>query len=175
MTEPQRQSCWWTPSSGRLPRRRPRLRRNQNLKTPFLVLRQFKFTCWNYIYENSCICNQLSPASLSKNLGFAADYQRSLSVPISIHVEDADSYSDSIDLSCSLDFRRPQSACLGIEVSENPPSTSSFLLWVRLLLNRRYKPSNLCISHCCTGSYISGKPQWGFSQTVCWGCILCRH
>uniref|UniRef100_A0A4W6C9X7 mitogen-activated protein kinase kinase kinase n=1 Tax=Lates calcarifer TaxID=8187 RepID=A0A4W6C9X7_LATCA len=58
----------------------------------------------------------------------SADYQRSLSVPISIHVEDADSYSDSIDLSCSLDFRRPQSACLGIEVSENPPSTSSFLL-----------------------------------------------
>uniref|UniRef100_A0A4W6C1K0 mitogen-activated protein kinase kinase kinase n=1 Tax=Lates calcarifer TaxID=8187 RepID=A0A4W6C1K0_LATCA len=57
-----------------------------------------------------------------------SDYQRSLSVPISIHVEDADSYSDSIDLSCSLDFRRPQSACLGIEVSENPPSTSSFLL-----------------------------------------------
>uniref|UniRef100_A0A4W6C1E9 mitogen-activated protein kinase kinase kinase n=1 Tax=Lates calcarifer TaxID=8187 RepID=A0A4W6C1E9_LATCA len=54
-------------------------------------------------------------APLSKNLGFAADYQRSLSVPISIHVEDADSYSDSIDLSCSLDFRRPQSACLGIE------------------------------------------------------------
>ncbi|XP_029359416.1 mitogen-activated protein kinase kinase kinase 5 [Echeneis naucrates] len=57
-----------------------------------------------------------------------ADYQRSLSVPVSILVEDTDSYKDSIDLSCSLDFRRHQSALNGNEVSESPPSTSSFLL-----------------------------------------------
>ncbi|XP_041797729.1 mitogen-activated protein kinase kinase kinase 5 [Chelmon rostratus] len=57
----------------------------------------------------------------------AADYQRSLSVPISIFVEDTDSYSDSIDLSCSLDLRRPQSSLRADEISESPPSTSGFL------------------------------------------------
>ncbi|XP_071326030.1 mitogen-activated protein kinase kinase kinase 5 [Trachinotus anak] len=57
----------------------------------------------------------------------SADYQRSLSVPISILVEDTDSYSDSIDLSCSLDFRRTQYTLRANEVSESPPSTSSFL------------------------------------------------
>ncbi|XP_070691759.1 mitogen-activated protein kinase kinase kinase 5 [Pempheris klunzingeri] len=57
----------------------------------------------------------------------SADYQRSLSVPISILVEDTDSYSDSIDLSCSLDLRRPQSTLRADEISDSPPSTSSFL------------------------------------------------
>nr|XP_020489151.1 mitogen-activated protein kinase kinase kinase 5-like [Labrus bergylta] len=57
----------------------------------------------------------------------SADYQRSLSVPISILVEDTDSYSGSIDLSCSLDLRRPHSAHLANEFSESPTSTSSFL------------------------------------------------
>ncbi|XP_056237687.1 mitogen-activated protein kinase kinase kinase 5 [Seriola aureovittata] len=56
----------------------------------------------------------------------SADYQRSLSVPISILVEDTDSYSDSIDLSCSLDFRRHHSTLRPSE--ESPPTTSSFLL-----------------------------------------------
>nr|XP_046254382.1 mitogen-activated protein kinase kinase kinase 5 [Scatophagus argus] len=54
----------------------------------------------------------------------AADYQRSLSVPVSILVEDTDSYSDSIDLSCSLDLRRQQATCRANEISESPPSTS---------------------------------------------------
>ncbi|XP_039974105.1 mitogen-activated protein kinase kinase kinase 5 isoform X2 [Xiphias gladius] len=57
----------------------------------------------------------------------SADYQRSLSVPISILVEDTDLYSDSLDLSCSLDLRRTQFTLRAAEVSESPPSTSSFL------------------------------------------------
>ncbi|XP_074540112.1 mitogen-activated protein kinase kinase kinase 5 [Halichoeres trimaculatus] len=57
----------------------------------------------------------------------SGDYQRSLSVPISILVEDTDSYSDSIDLSCSLDLRRNQAALRASENSESPPSASSFL------------------------------------------------
>ncbi|XP_073340974.1 mitogen-activated protein kinase kinase kinase 5 [Pagrus major] len=60
----------------------------------------------------------------SKDFLNSADYQRSLSVPISILVEDTDSYSGSIDLSCSLDLRRPQSAFRADEISESPPSTS---------------------------------------------------
>ncbi|XP_076008745.1 mitogen-activated protein kinase kinase kinase 5 [Genypterus blacodes] len=56
----------------------------------------------------------------------AADYQRSLSVPI-LNVEDTDSYSDVIDLSCSLDLRRPVSALMADEMSESPPTTSIFL------------------------------------------------
>uniref|UniRef100_A0A8D3DH36 mitogen-activated protein kinase kinase kinase n=1 Tax=Scophthalmus maximus TaxID=52904 RepID=A0A8D3DH36_SCOMX len=55
------------------------------------------------------------------------DYHRSLSVPISILVEDTDSYSGSIDLSCSLDLRRPHYALRVHEVSESPPSTGGFL------------------------------------------------
>ncbi|KAM7421278.1 hypothetical protein PAMA_015431 [Pampus argenteus] len=55
------------------------------------------------------------------------DYQRSLSVPVSILVEDTDSYSDSNDLSCSLDLRRPLSALRADEISESPPS-NHFLL-----------------------------------------------
>uniref|UniRef100_A0AAQ6A5I7 mitogen-activated protein kinase kinase kinase n=1 Tax=Amphiprion ocellaris TaxID=80972 RepID=A0AAQ6A5I7_AMPOC len=54
--------------------------------------------------------------------------ERSLSVPVSILVEDTDSYSDSIDLSCSLDLRRHQSNLRADETPESPPSTSSFLL-----------------------------------------------
>ncbi|TKS82388.1 Mitogen-activated protein kinase kinase kinase 5 [Collichthys lucidus] len=59
-----------------------------------------------------------------KDYSTAADYQRSLSVPISILVEDADSYSGSIDLSCSLDLRRPYSALRADEISESPPNIS---------------------------------------------------
>ncbi|XP_034088807.1 mitogen-activated protein kinase kinase kinase 5 [Gymnodraco acuticeps] len=54
----------------------------------------------------------------------AADYQRSLSVPISIFVEDTDSYSGSIDLSCSLDLRMHQ---LPLRVIETSESINSFL------------------------------------------------
>ncbi|XP_031145768.1 mitogen-activated protein kinase kinase kinase 5 [Sander lucioperca] len=57
----------------------------------------------------------------------SADYQRSLSVPISILVEDADLYPVSIDLSCSLDFRQRKSTLIADEISESPPSTSSLL------------------------------------------------
>ncbi|XP_035528751.1 mitogen-activated protein kinase kinase kinase 5 isoform X2 [Morone saxatilis] len=58
----------------------------------------------------------------------SADYQRSLSVPVSILVEDTDSFSGSIDLSCSLDLRRPQSTLRADEISESPPSTSFLLI-----------------------------------------------
>lgn len=51
-----------------------------------------------------------------------------MSVPISIHVEDTDSYSDSVDLSCSLDLTRSQSSLRAEEISESPPSTNIFLL-----------------------------------------------
>ncbi|KAM8871129.1 mitogen-activated protein kinase kinase kinase 5 isoform 2-T2 [Spinachia spinachia] len=57
----------------------------------------------------------------------AADYQRSLSVPISILVEDTDSYSGSIDLSSSLDLRGHQCPLAADDHSESPPSTSSLL------------------------------------------------
>ncbi|XP_029928607.1 mitogen-activated protein kinase kinase kinase 5 [Myripristis murdjan] len=55
------------------------------------------------------------------------DYQRSQSVPVSILVEDTDSYSDIIDLSCSLDLRRAKSTLREDDISESPPNTSSFL------------------------------------------------
>ncbi|XP_047455739.1 mitogen-activated protein kinase kinase kinase 5 [Mugil cephalus] len=57
----------------------------------------------------------------------ATDYQRSLSVPVSILVEDTDSYSNSIDLSCSLDLRRHKMALGEQEISESPPTTTSLL------------------------------------------------
>ncbi|KAK2844874.1 hypothetical protein Q5P01_011533 [Channa striata] len=57
----------------------------------------------------------------------AADYQRSLSVPISILVEDTDSYCSQTDLSCSLDLRRQQSTLRAHGNSESPPSSSSYL------------------------------------------------
>ncbi|KAM9310595.1 mitogen-activated protein kinase kinase kinase 5 isoform 2-T2 [Pholidichthys leucotaenia] len=65
--------------------------------------------------------------SQNKDSLSVADYQRSLSVPISILVEDTDSSSDSIDLSCSLDLRRHQSRLRGDEISKSPPITGSFL------------------------------------------------
>uniref|UniRef100_A0A8D3E8Q4 mitogen-activated protein kinase kinase kinase n=1 Tax=Scophthalmus maximus TaxID=52904 RepID=A0A8D3E8Q4_SCOMX len=56
----------------------------------------------------------------------STDYHRSLSVPISILVEDTDSYSGSIDLSCSLDLRRPHYALRVHEViPEDSPSDMS--------------------------------------------------
>ncbi|TNN02170.1 hypothetical protein fugu_009657 [Takifugu bimaculatus] len=55
-----------------------------------------------------------------------AEYQRSLSVPISIFVEDIDSPSNSIDLSASLDLRWHLSALKTNDISESPPG-SSFL------------------------------------------------
>uniref|UniRef100_A0A3Q2XX86 mitogen-activated protein kinase kinase kinase n=1 Tax=Hippocampus comes TaxID=109280 RepID=A0A3Q2XX86_HIPCM len=58
----------------------------------------------------------------------AGDYQRSLSVPVSILVEDADSYPDSIDLSCSLDFRGSQRSAFRQNcISESPPACGRFL------------------------------------------------
>lgn len=69
------------------------------------------------------------PSSNLVLLCFAAEYQRSLSVPISIFVEDIDSPSDSIDLSASLDLRWHVSALKTNDISESPPG-SSFLPWV---------------------------------------------
>uniref|UniRef100_A0A671XRT3 mitogen-activated protein kinase kinase kinase n=1 Tax=Sparus aurata TaxID=8175 RepID=A0A671XRT3_SPAAU len=54
----------------------------------------------------------------SKDFLNSGEALRSLSVPISILVEDTDSYLGSIDLSCSLDLRRPQSAFRANEISE---------------------------------------------------------
>ncbi|XP_038566796.1 mitogen-activated protein kinase kinase kinase 5 isoform X1 [Micropterus salmoides] len=65
--------------------------------------------------------------SQPKDFISSADYQRSLSVPISILVEDTDLYSGSVDLSGSLDLRRPQSTLRADENSESTPITSSFL------------------------------------------------
>ncbi|XP_063055193.1 mitogen-activated protein kinase kinase kinase 5 [Engraulis encrasicolus] len=53
------------------------------------------------------------------------DYQRSMSVPVSIHVEDVD--SDSVDLSCSLDLRRTVPALMVNDIAESPPNGSGFL------------------------------------------------
>nr|XP_020445845.1 mitogen-activated protein kinase kinase kinase 5-like isoform X2 [Monopterus albus] len=58
----------------------------------------------------------------------STDYQRSLSVPISIFVEDTDSYLGLVDLSSSFDLRRPQTILRADGISESPPSTSSILL-----------------------------------------------
>ncbi|XP_017279278.1 mitogen-activated protein kinase kinase kinase 5 [Kryptolebias marmoratus] len=57
----------------------------------------------------------------------AADYHRSLSVPVSIHVEDTDSFSGSVDMACSLDLRRRQSVIRADEISQSPPTSNSFL------------------------------------------------
>lgn len=84
--------------------------------------------CYCTYYDTCVVGVVMKPVSLTTiPLCFAADYQRSLSVPVSILVEDTDSYSDSIDLSCSLDLRRPQSTLRADEISESPPS-ASFLL-----------------------------------------------
>ncbi|XP_074509182.1 mitogen-activated protein kinase kinase kinase 5 isoform X2 [Sebastes fasciatus] len=65
--------------------------------------------------------------SETKDYLSSADYQRSLSVPISILVEDTDSFEGSIDLSCSLDLRRHQTTIIEDEISDSPPNTGSFL------------------------------------------------
>ncbi|MED6254095.1 hypothetical protein ATANTOWER_015557 [Ataeniobius toweri] len=57
----------------------------------------------------------------------SADYHRSLSVPISILVEDTDLDTSSIDLSSSLDLRKHWSATRVAEIAESPPCTSGFL------------------------------------------------
>ncbi|CAL8288447.1 unnamed protein product [Merluccius merluccius] len=55
-----------------------------------------------------------------------ADYNRSMSVPIAIYVEDTDSV-DSLDLSCSLDLRR-SCPLRDDDITGSPPTTNSFLL-----------------------------------------------
>lgn len=54
-----------------------------------------------------------------------ADYHRSMSVPIKVHVEDVD--ADTCDLSSSLDLRRTTSALRMDDIAESPPTTSGFL------------------------------------------------
>ncbi|KAM6967985.1 mitogen-activated protein kinase kinase kinase 5 [Aplochiton taeniatus] len=56
------------------------------------------------------------------------DYQRSLSVPVSISVENTDAYSEMIDLSCSLDLRRTPPALRVNGLAEGPPTTASLLV-----------------------------------------------
>ncbi|XP_035991148.1 mitogen-activated protein kinase kinase kinase 5 [Fundulus heteroclitus] len=57
----------------------------------------------------------------------SADYHRSLSVPISILVEDTDSDTGSVDLASSLDLRKHWSAVRVPGISESPPCSSGFL------------------------------------------------
>lgn len=54
MTGPLRQSCCWTPSSGRPPGRRSRLHRNQNLTTLSLLVEflHVKFVC---VHQHDCL------------------------------------------------------------------------------------------------------------------------
>lgn len=59
--------------------------------------------------------------------GNSADYHRSLSMPISIFVEDTDSDTGSIDLASSLDLRKRWSGVRVAGISESPPCSSSFL------------------------------------------------
>lgn len=103
----------------------------------------------------------------------AADYQRSLSVPVCIFVEDTDSYTGSIDLSCSLDLRGHHSSLAADDNSGSPASTGSFLSWVGLIAQQKMK--RVRISASATGSYNSGKPHCGFSRIVVWGYILRQH
>uniref|UniRef100_A0A8C6K600 mitogen-activated protein kinase kinase kinase n=1 Tax=Nothobranchius furzeri TaxID=105023 RepID=A0A8C6K600_NOTFU len=65
--------------------------------------------------------------SEQKDFDHPADYLRSMSVPISIFVEDTDSDSGSVDLTASLDLRRRQHAKRANEISGSPPCTNSFL------------------------------------------------
>uniref|UniRef100_A0A8C7TMA7 mitogen-activated protein kinase kinase kinase n=1 Tax=Oncorhynchus mykiss TaxID=8022 RepID=A0A8C7TMA7_ONCMY len=55
-------------------------------------------------------------------------YQRSMSVPVSIRVTDADRDTDRMDLSCSWDLRRTISPLRGKDITKSPPSTRGFLL-----------------------------------------------
>uniref|UniRef100_A0A8C7GIF2 mitogen-activated protein kinase kinase kinase n=1 Tax=Oncorhynchus kisutch TaxID=8019 RepID=A0A8C7GIF2_ONCKI len=51
------------------------------------------------------------------------NYQRSMSVPVSIPVTD----TDTMDLSCSWDLRRTISPLRGTDIKKSPPSTRGFL------------------------------------------------
>ncbi|XP_067093839.1 mitogen-activated protein kinase kinase kinase 5 isoform X3 [Osmerus mordax] len=56
----------------------------------------------------------------------SAEYQRSMSVPVTVFVEDT--ASDEVDLlSCSLDLRRSKSGLRGSDIAESPPTSSCFL------------------------------------------------
>ncbi|XP_062322451.1 mitogen-activated protein kinase kinase kinase 5 isoform X2 [Osmerus eperlanus] len=56
----------------------------------------------------------------------SAEYQRSMSVPVAVFVEDT--ASDEVDLlSCSLDLRRSKSGLRGSDIAESPPTSSCFL------------------------------------------------
>ncbi|KAJ3597248.1 hypothetical protein NHX12_000776, partial [Muraenolepis orangiensis] len=68
----------------------------------------------------------LPHTSSSSSHPLPSDYHRSMSVPITIYVEDTDS-ADSLDLSCSLDLRWPGSALPEDGDAGGPPATSSFL------------------------------------------------
>uniref|UniRef100_M4AKB2 MAP3K HisK-N-like globin domain-containing protein n=2 Tax=Xiphophorus maculatus TaxID=8083 RepID=M4AKB2_XIPMA len=63
----------------------------------------------------------------SKDSSHSTDYYRSLSVPISILVEDTDSDTGSVDLASSLDMRKHLSPLRVTAISESPPCTSGFL------------------------------------------------
>ncbi|XP_043973999.1 mitogen-activated protein kinase kinase kinase 5 isoform X1 [Gambusia affinis] len=62
-----------------------------------------------------------------KDSSNSTDYHRSLSVPVSILVEDTDSDTGSVDLASSLDMRKHLSPLRVAEISESPPCTSGFL------------------------------------------------
>ncbi|XP_046882489.1 mitogen-activated protein kinase kinase kinase 5 isoform X2 [Hypomesus transpacificus] len=55
----------------------------------------------------------------------SAEYQRSMSVPVAVFVEDTT--SDMVDLSCSLDLRWSKSGLRGSDIAESPPTSSCFL------------------------------------------------
>ncbi|KAJ8289528.1 hypothetical protein GJAV_G00002340 [Gymnothorax javanicus] len=57
--------------------------------------------------------------------GSAGDYQRSLSMPIAITVEDtSEEESSGIDLFCSLDMRRARPGVTLCDIAESPPTSS---------------------------------------------------
>ncbi|XP_062847445.1 mitogen-activated protein kinase kinase kinase 5 [Trichomycterus rosablanca] len=65
-----------------------------------------------------------SQAELDHNS--SGDYQRSMSVPIAVYVEDTD--ANKTELSNSLDLRRTMHRLRVNDISGSPPSTNSFLL-----------------------------------------------
>ncbi|KAM4735918.1 mitogen-activated protein kinase kinase kinase 5 isoform 2-T2 [Anableps anableps] len=67
----------------------------------------------------------------------STDYYRSLSVPISILVEDTDSDTGSIDLASSLDLRKHWPTVRVAEISESPPCAGGFL-------STPYDSSDMC-------------------------------
>uniref|UniRef100_A0A3B3VKR0 mitogen-activated protein kinase kinase kinase n=1 Tax=Poecilia latipinna TaxID=48699 RepID=A0A3B3VKR0_9TELE len=62
-----------------------------------------------------------------KDSSNSTDYHRSLSVPVSILVEDTDSDTGSVDLASSLDMRKRWSPLRVTGISESPPCPSGFL------------------------------------------------